>query len=316
MKLKKTLLKTLAFLSISILLLSNFSIVNAMENTSTNASSTQKAISYTSMNIETGIESTEIFSYEENLTTFALSNEFNGERTESYIPETIQGGVSTTSIIGGDERSIVNNTAEFPYSTVAYLEATFPNGKVKKGSAFVWYKDLALTAGHLVYSKEDGGWASTVTIWPGRKGDYCPYGSTTSKSIHICTDYFNSESSVEDWALLELNSDIGNNCGWRGIAYSDDYSCFSNQSVTVCGYAKPSTRGKLQYVGTGPVKGFNSMKLYYDVDTEDGQSGSPVWDKAGYCVGIHVHGTYTGMQWNSCSNITKDRFNFFKSKMD
>lgn len=125
-----------------------------------------------------------------------------------------------------------------------------------------------------------GGWAKKVTIWPGKKGWGVwndPYGSAKATQIHISTEYMNNRTYTEDWGLLELNSDIGNKCGWLGIAYSEDYSCFLNKNATIAGY--PTSDKYHQYEATGPVKITNPLTLNYDIDTEPGQSGSPVWNR-------------------------------------
>lgn len=318
MKNSKKALKVVNIFVILIILLFNFSVItnastfNAQTPESNNSYNQESdAIFYTTMNIETQEETENVFQSSE-IATFSNST---SNHTDSYIPN--QYGISPSSIIGGDERVEVSNPSAFPNSTVAYLEAEFPDGTLGIGTAFVWYKDLALTAGHCIYDSEHGGWATKVTIWPGKKGFGAwnnPYGTAQASQMHISTSFMNNGTATEDWGLLELNREIGNNCGWRGIAYSEDYSGFLNQNVTLAGY--PSTHRYYQYQATGAVKITSSSKLYYDIDTEPGQSGSPIWDSAGYCIGIHVHGTYTGMQWNSCTNITKSKFEFFTSKMD
>lgn len=316
--------KTLKFVSIFLILmflLFNFTtFTNATYSSSTTDYATlmdnlyqeeEDSICYTTMNLETQEETDNVFQASE----VATASEFTSNHTDSYIPE--HAAISPSSIIGGDERFEVSSPSTFPNSTVAYLEAEFPDGTLGIGTAFVWYKDLALTAGHCIYDSEHGGWATKVTIWPGKKGYGLwnnPYGTAQASQMHISTSFMNNGTASEDWGLLELNSDIGNNCGWRGIAYSEDYSGFLNQNVTLPGY--PSSHRYYQHQATGPVKITSSTKLYYDIDTERGQSGSPIWDSAGYCIGIHVHGTYDGMPWNSCTNITKSKFEFFKSKMN
>lgn len=310
---KSKVLKVFLILMIFSMIMPFFVAVYAtpIETTISDFTTNEDAIEYTTMNLITNEETEQTF-YPSQVSTYSATEK---NHTDSYIPQ--QPSISPTSIIGGDERFEVSNPSEFPNSTVAYLEAYFPDGTTGIGTAFVWYKDLALTAGHCIYNSEHGGWAKSVTIWPGKKGFGIwnnPYGTADATQMHIATDYMNNGTASEDWALLELNKDIGNSCGYRGIAYSEDYSGFTNQNVTVAGYPYPHRY--YQYQATGPVKIADALNLYYDVDTESGQSGSPVWDSAGYCVAIHVRGTYDGMPWNAASNITKSRFEFFTSKMD
>lgn len=154
--LKKT-LKILSIFVILIILLFNFSVIaNASTSnapvfrSNNNYNKESKAISYITMNLETQEESENVFQPSE-IATFSNST---SNHTNSYIPNQYE--ISPSSIIGGDERALVSDPSAFPNSTVAYLEAEFPNGTVGIGTAFVWYKDLALTAGHCIYNSEWG----------------------------------------------------------------------------------------------------------------------------------------------------------------
>ncbi len=197
-------------------------------------------------NLETGDESTEVFTY------YRKARE--GElRTENYTPKGIQDISNTRHIIGGDERRKLTpyECAKCsPYANVCRIISSFPKGVVY-GTAVIWAKDAALTAGHCVYDPELGGWATTIELYPGQN----------------------------------------------------------------------DSEGFIQYCGIGPVKGTTSKKIFYDVDTEEGQSGSPVyyWDYRWNVIGIHTKGytkTSTGLDkdWNSCVKITRDRYEFFVSK--
>lgn len=44
---------------------------------------------------------------------------------------------------------------------------SFPKGVVY-GTAVIWAKDAALTAGHCVYNPEFGGWAIAIELFPGQ----------------------------------------------------------------------------------------------------------------------------------------------------
>lgn len=245
------------------------------------------------------------------ISTYSASNRMV---TEEYNPNDLQ----TMNIIGGDERTKVDNTNMFPYSTVAYLESTFPNGQTYRGTAFIIYKNLALTAAHCIYRKDCGGYANIVQIWPGRNGNYTPYGSAIATNLHMTKGYQDSQLQNHDWAMLQLDSDIGNKCGWRGIAYSDSYNALLNKNATISGYPGDREGYLNQYVASGPIKRVDDFfsYLYYDVDTGGGQSGAPVWE-SGYAVGIHAHAENSGNPaLNYCCNINKTRFQYFVSYMN
>lgn len=239
-------------------------------------------------------------------------------KTEPYFPDELLTSVSPNALVGdNDERSIVLNTLKSPYSAICYIETTYPDGSVGLGTAFMIYKNLALTAGHCVKDDEAGGVTTSIKVYPAKNGSSNPYGYTYVSEITIDANWLNGENPDEDWALLKLSSDIGNSTGWLGIAYSDDYSYFANgERVTVIGYPKPQLRDYRQYTMRDRVIRASAMRLVYAVDTEKGQSGSPVFDDPGYAIGIHVRWTtINGTVYNECSNITKARFNTFVSHM-
>lgn len=52
----------------------------------------------------------------------------------------------------------VSSTA-FPWSSIAKLYITMPNGRMYVGSGAMVDQFHVLTAGHVIYSSSDGGWA-------------------------------------------------------------------------------------------------------------------------------------------------------------
>ena len=63
------------------------------------------------------------------------------------------------SVIGSDVRTRVNNTTKVPYRWTAYLEATWKDGSVTTGTAFMVGINSAVTAAHNVYNTNKGGYA-------------------------------------------------------------------------------------------------------------------------------------------------------------
>lgn len=65
---------------------------------------------------------------------------------------------------------VADESTNFPYSAVTYVEATFPDGTRVSGSGAVVGINDVLTAAHVVYSPENGGMAEQVTVYPGHDG--------------------------------------------------------------------------------------------------------------------------------------------------
>ena len=50
---------------------------------------------------------------------------------------------------------------------------TFPNVDIGIGTATMYGKNVAVTAGNCLYSEEDGGLATSVALVPGMNGGVC-----------------------------------------------------------------------------------------------------------------------------------------------
>ncbi|MBQ8496310.1 MAG: serine protease [Clostridia bacterium] len=229
------------------------------------------------------------------------------------------GDCSVTSIIGSDERVRITPTTGYPYSAILYVEATFPDGKTFAGTAFMISENVAATAGHVIYSHKHGGWATSVTVWPA-KGGYGlwnnPYGTADSVSLHTSTPWIEDEDLNYDWGLIELDENIGEETGYFTFRYSN--TSLTGTNITVTGYPGDSETGSdyYQYSMSGTITNYTDTQLDYTIDTEGGQSGSPVYTTTGKIVyGIHSHGIEdtngVGIK-NVGVRITSDIYDYFQ----
>jgi glutamyl endopeptidase len=244
-----------------------------------------------------------------------------------YIPSTLldlyndDGGVQLFSIIGSDGRSRINPTNTFPYSAICRIVISWPNGSSSSGTAWMYWNNIAITAGHCVYSSENGGWANSISVVPARNSDSptTPYGSTTSTSFWTSSNFINNGNTDYDYAVLELNTNIGNLTGWFGT--HSQSSSLTGTGITLTGY--PGQTGFLYQMWgmSGTVSSTYTYTFRYAIDTSAGQSGSPVYrftSEHGYqALGIHTHGAtyFLGIltQNNFATRITSNLFDFFAS---
>lgn len=121
-------------------------------------------------------------SYKPALTQEALVNETVNAKNLKPL-----GGTSPDSVIGPDGRTQITNTSAYPNSAIAFLEVNFPGGS---GSCTGWFmsKNRLATAGHCVYESSLGGWATSITVYPGRNGGTAPFGSYSAASWYTVTD--------------------------------------------------------------------------------------------------------------------------------
>lgn len=208
-------------------------------------------------------------------------------------------------IIGGDNRERVANATVYPFRAIGFIDVTWPNGTATIGTAWLFKNNAVVTAGHCVYDAGRGGWASNVTFYPGRNGNTSPYGSAYSIELGAPTPWINNSDSTMDYALVKLNRTIGSATGWFG------YGC--NQTsvgtkVRISGY--PGEKNRTQWFMSGNIIAQSEYRLWYPIDTTNGQSGSPIYIQNALAVGVHTSGLTA---WNGGKRIHEDMFNWMKS---
>jgi V8-like Glu-specific endopeptidase len=120
---------------------------------------------------------------------------------------------------------ITNRTA-YPYSAICYITVTWPDrGAASQGSGTVVGPNDILTALHVVYNAERGGWATSVTVTPGYDkspvsspyGSFTNWGSLVGRTANWDTNgdglLTNAEAQY-DMAVIGMRSRIGDITGW------------------------------------------------------------------------------------------------------
>ena len=192
-----------------------------------------------------------------------------------------------------DNRSRILTTSTYPFCTHAHLIITFPDGAQFIGSATMIGRHHAITCGHCVYSKANGGWARSIQFNAGQNDGTLPFGTAWVTRFFSFTGWTNDGNRDWDCALLILNQDLGDRTGWLGLTNKND-STLKSSNVNVTGY--PGDKGGQQMWGaTANVVGVTTHLLTYNVYTNGGQSGSGVtgiWAGSPhpYVCGDHVAG--------------------------
>ncbi|BBK31340.1 V8-like Glu-specific endopeptidase [Stella humosa] len=228
------------------------------------------------------------------------------------------------AIIGFDDRLRVGlfvDTAYYPFSTVVSITATFPNGKSYIGSGAMIGANDVLTAGHVLFSPADGGYATSVTVIPGRYGWYEPYGRVTGRSIQVDPTFvgeraFTSLAENHDYGIITLSSNLGNYTGWLETGYITNPSQLVGRLVESMGY--PGDAGwNGQYMaytaGTVDRATFTQMEFVDDLDTFPGQSGSPVVISEGddtYIIGVVSNQSFYPRTVNGVLAISGEFYNY------
>jgi V8-like Glu-specific endopeptidase len=226
-------------------------------------------------------------------------------QTNERIDAARRAGLDPYSVIGTDNRVRISPTTSFPWRAMTKLRMTFPNGLQYICSGALVAAKYTLTAGHCVYSHNDGGWARTIEVIPGLDGTYKPYGSAWAAYMRTYQAWTQNRDLNHDFALITLDRTIGNSTGWLGYA---SYSTVNGLTGHLAGYPGDRDGGLRLYYHYGAINSSTADRVYYTIDVAGGQSGSGVYrivnsSRYIFAVNTHEYGTYNGG-----TRITSGRF--------
>jgi len=209
---------------------------------------------------------------------------------------------------GPDDRVKITNTAVYPWRVHASLLIIARDGSRWIGTAWFIGPHTLMTAGHVVYIKNSGvagrdGWVRSIDVMPGRNGNSLPYGTVTSSNFRSVTGWTNNGNQNYDYGAIIIPTNLGNTTGWLGFGVYTD-AVLLNSVGNISGYPGDKPTGT-QWYDAHRIATVNSRKVYYDIDTAGGQSGSAVYritNKGRYAFAIHAYG---GATTNSGTRIVK-----------
>jgi glutamyl endopeptidase len=220
-------------------------------------------------------------------------------------------GITLETVHGADNRIQITNTDVYPWRVHASLLITAADNSKWIGTGWFIGPHTLITAGHVVHIKNSGvpgrdGWVKNIVVMPGRNGNTLPYGAITSNIFRSVTGWTNNGNENYDYGAIIIPRDLGNVTGWFGFGvYSDSDLLASTGNIS--GYPGDKPTGT-QWYDYHKIASVNSRKVYYDIDTYGGQSGSAVYriiNGGRYGVAIHAYG---GATTNSGTRIVTPVF--------
>lgn len=239
------------------------------------------------------------------------------KRTDPLPPRGMRRGpLGLESIIGADDRKRILDTDLQPWRMICALEMTGADDSTMIGTGWLVGPRTIVTAGHCLYLNEFGPdkWARQVKVMPGRNGQERPFEKLecTAQSYSVDARWakaVNDNVAGQDYDIgcIHLASPIGNDLGWFGIEVLSE-SELANYMVNVSGYPADRGQGTEQYHHANRIRNVTSRRIFYDVDTFGGQSGSPVWIQRDatsppVAVAIHAYGVSGTQNLNSAPRI-------------
>jgi glutamyl endopeptidase len=228
----------------------------------------------------------------------------------------VEASIAPEVIIGNDDRIQITNTSVYPWSVHASLLITAADNSTWIGTGWFIGPHTLATAGHVVFIYAPGtarhGWVRSILVMPGRNGSSLPFGSVTSTDFRSVVGWTQSGDENYDYGAIRIPTELGNNTGWFGFGVWSDSDLLAT-TANLSGYPGDKPAGT-QWYHARRVTSVNSRKVYYDIDTFGGQSGSAVYrfytppggTSGRYGIAIHAYG---GVSANSGTRIVQPIFN-------
>lgn len=215
------------------------------------------------------------------------------------------------TVHGPDNRVQITNTNVYPWRVHASLLITAADGSRWIGTGWFIGPHTLMTAGHVVYIKSSGvpgrdGWVRAIDVMPGRNGTALPYGTVRSSNLRSVTGWTNSGDQNFDYGAIIIPTNLGNTTGWFGFGVYTDAQLVASVG-NISGYPGDKPSGT-QWYDARRIASVNTRKVYYDIDTAGGQSGSAAYriiSGGRYGVAIHAYG---GATTNSGTRIVRPVF--------
>ena len=216
------------------------------------------------------------------------------------------------TVHGVDNRVQITNTSIYPWRAIASLLITARDGSTWIGTGWFIGPHTLMTAGHVVHIKNSGvagrdGWVRSIQVMPGRNGASLPYGTVTSTNFRSVNGWINNGDENFDYGAIIIPTQLGNTVGSFGFGVYTDAD-LTSAIGNISGYPgdKP---GGTQWYDSRKIASVNATKVFYDIDTAGGQSGSAVYRIIGtnrFAVAVHAYG---GATTNSGTRINNNVYN-------
>ena len=218
----------------------------------------------------------------------------------------------TETVHGPDDRVQITNTSVYPWRAHASLLIVAADNSTWIATGWFIGPHTLATAGHVVFIKNSGvpgrdGWVKSIQVMPGRNGSSLPYGSVTSTSFRSVVGWTTSGDEHYDYGAIIIPTQLGNTVGWFGFGAFSDADILASPG-NISGYPGDKPSGT-QWYDHRTIASVDSRKVFYDIDTAGGQSGSAVYrivNGGRYGMAVHAYG---GATTNSGTRIVLPVYN-------
>lgn len=245
-------------------------------------------------------------------------------------------GIATEPVSGAervlgsrDRRVKVSAPKDWPWRVHGHLELNFGPKSTYIGSGTLVGPKHVLTAGHCLYDHDSRDPSKSTPIksasfYPGLSGTDVPW-SAQGATMVVHPRYKNArmpgEQQESDIGIIILDRPLGTKLGYFGTREFAD----TDSIVHITGYpgdkGENKTRGREMYTMNGPITVKKPNRVFYDIDTYGGQSGSGAYTwseerKEGTCVAVHAYGPSGGERYNSGTRLNSQTLSMVQTWMN
>lgn len=205
--------------------------------------------------------------------------------SKPFKPEDLAG--AEKAVIEADNRIIIDNPAEYPYSAIAYLDIHYVCRHEGTGTGFMVGEDLLVTAGHCFYCPLCHEPANEFSLYFGYLGarNYLIRLTDTNWRAWIVSGPVQEGKNYHqyDYGIIRLSEPVGRKTGYFSPRFNTPDQELSENSYHVAGYS-----GGVLRQDTDRIVPINDNFLRHYADMSSGDSGCPVFDDDYYVVAINT----------------------------
>lgn len=176
---------------------------------------------------------------------------------------------------------VVTDTTNHPFASVAFLQINIGALGSKRGTGFFIADRLLLTAAHCVHSRF--GAVTSIDLFPGLNGPSGP-SITTTRFKPFDSYLIDPTDPANDFGAIFVPP--GSSTVRFGFNFIPD-NFLRTLPLHLQGYPLGFTQ---QMFCTGPLKAISGALFSYNMPTNEGESGGPVWpDHATTAVAAGIH---------------------------
>lgn len=247
-------------------------------------------------------------------------------------PKLAPDGVTPQTMLGTEDRQRRTDTHQPPLRMICSIEVTSSQHAPPEAIGTGWLVGprTVITAGHVLRWQGAGREALRVRVIPGRDRDTMPFKAFDAHVFHYHPLWAGLETDPRgaDIAAIRLAEPIGKRIGFFGVAALTD-ATLNGRVVNIPGYPALVEGHQVEactelWWHANHIKKLEPTRIFYDVDTSGGQSGSPVmlWpdpttaEAAPLVAGVHNRGDDDQDGHNAAVRITPEMLTLISGWID